>query len=165
VLPIPDAAFRAAIERKGVAVKSNLSGFELGLALVRTRTLGARRARPRRAEPDASDGASSRASLPADLRPLVETLPLPVRALADARRDEADRLPGRGLRRRYLELLRPSCRSLRRRGPDGDGRAVARYLALWMSYEDAVRVADLKTRAARFARIRASARAATVRSS
>jgi indolepyruvate ferredoxin oxidoreductase beta subunit len=35
---------------------------------------------------------------------------------------------------------------------------VARYLALWMSYEDAVRVADLKTRAARFARIRERAR-------
>jgi indolepyruvate ferredoxin oxidoreductase beta subunit len=36
---------------------------------------------------------------------------------------------------------------------------VARYLALWMSYEDAVRVADLKTRSSRFARIRESARA------
>jgi indolepyruvate ferredoxin oxidoreductase beta subunit len=35
---------------------------------------------------------------------------------------------------------------------------VARYLALWMTYEDAIRVADLKTRAARFARIRAEAR-------
>jgi indolepyruvate ferredoxin oxidoreductase beta subunit len=34
-------------------------------------------------------------------------------------------------------------------------RAVARYLALWMTYEDAVRVADLKTRATRFERIRA----------
>ena len=29
----------------------------------------------------------------------------------------------------------------------------ARYLALWMSYEDAVRVADLKTRSARFKRV------------
>jgi indolepyruvate ferredoxin oxidoreductase beta subunit len=36
---------------------------------------------------------------------------------------------------------------------------VGRYLALWMSYEDAVRVAELKTRAARFARIRESVRA------
>jgi indolepyruvate ferredoxin oxidoreductase beta subunit len=36
------------------------------------------------------------------------------------------------------------------------GRSVARYLALWMTYEDAVRVADLKTRASRFERIRAS---------
>ena len=32
---------------------------------------------------------------------------------------------------------------------------LARYLALWMSYEDTVRVADLKVRSARFARVRA----------
>jgi indolepyruvate ferredoxin oxidoreductase beta subunit len=31
---------------------------------------------------------------------------------------------------------------------------VARQLALWMSYEDIIRVADLKTRASRFARVR-----------
>jgi indolepyruvate ferredoxin oxidoreductase beta subunit len=31
---------------------------------------------------------------------------------------------------------------------------VARYLALWMSYEDTIRIADLKTRGARFARVR-----------
>src|SRR5262249_32274510 len=40
----------------------------------------------------------------------------------------------------------------------GDGHCAllsetARYLALWMSYEDAIRVADLKTRDARFVRI------------
>ena len=32
--------------------------------------------------------------------------------------------------------------------------AVGRQLALWMSYEDIIRVADLKTRASRFARVR-----------
>jgi indolepyruvate ferredoxin oxidoreductase beta subunit len=40
---------------------------------------------------------------------------------------------------------------------DGEGRLaaeVARHLALWMAYEDIVRVADLKTRASRFERIR-----------
>jgi indolepyruvate ferredoxin oxidoreductase beta subunit len=31
---------------------------------------------------------------------------------------------------------------------------VARHLALWMAYEDIIRVADLKTRASRFARVR-----------
>lgn len=36
--------------------------------------------------------------------------------------------------------------------------AVARYLALWMSYEDAIRVADLKTRRARLERIAAEVR-------
>jgi indolepyruvate ferredoxin oxidoreductase beta subunit len=37
-------------------------------------------------------------------------------------------------------------------------RETARYLALWMSYEDAIRVADLKVRAARFERVRQEAR-------
>jgi indolepyruvate ferredoxin oxidoreductase beta subunit len=39
---------------------------------------------------------------------------------------------------------------------DGTGallRETARHLALWMSYEDTVRVADLKTRGSRFARV------------
>ncbi|CAB3800492.1 hypothetical protein LMG28614_05191 [Paraburkholderia ultramafica] len=33
-------------------------------------------------------------------------------------------------------------------------RETARHLALWMSYEDTIRVADLKTRGSRFARVR-----------
>lgn len=49
----------------------------------------------------------------------------------------------------YLDRLAP----LRRAGPELQDEA-ARHLALWMSYEDAVRVADLKTRASRFARVR-----------
>jgi indolepyruvate ferredoxin oxidoreductase beta subunit len=35
----------------------------------------------------------------------------------------------------------------------------ARYLALWMSYEDTIRVADLKTRGSRFERVRDEVRA------
>jgi indolepyruvate ferredoxin oxidoreductase beta subunit len=47
----------------------------------------------------------------------------------------------------------------------GDGRftlldETARHLALWMSYEDTVRVADLKIRPSRFARVRTEVRAA-----
>ncbi|HEU4378823.1 MAG TPA: DUF6537 domain-containing protein, partial [Hyphomicrobiaceae bacterium] len=38
-------------------------------------------------------------------------------------------------------------------------RDVARYLALWMSYEDVIRVADLKTRRERLARVRKEVRA------
>jgi indolepyruvate ferredoxin oxidoreductase beta subunit len=43
------------------------------------------------------------------------------------------------------------------RAASGDGsvaREVARYLAVWMSYEDVIRVADLKSRASRFERVR-----------
>jgi indolepyruvate ferredoxin oxidoreductase beta subunit len=45
-----------------------------------------------------------------------------------------------------------------RAAPGGDDppvlTALARHLALWMSYEDTVRVADLKTRGSRFERVR-----------
>jgi indolepyruvate ferredoxin oxidoreductase beta subunit len=50
----------------------------------------------------------------------------------------------------YLERLRPIVDV----GSPELGRIVARHLATWMTYEDAVRVAQLKTRAARFERIR-----------
>jgi indolepyruvate ferredoxin oxidoreductase beta subunit len=50
---------------------------------------------------------------------------------------------------RYLERLRPFT------GGDGElARVVARSLAVWMTYEDAIRVAQYKTRWSRFERIR-----------
>jgi len=54
----------------------------------------------------------------------------------------------------YLDLLTP----LR----DAGGLLVetGRHLALWMTYEDAIRVADLKTRASRFARVAGEVRLA-----
>jgi indolepyruvate ferredoxin oxidoreductase beta subunit len=47
---------------------------------------------------------------------------------------------------------------------NGDGALLnetGRYLALWMSYEDAIRVADLKIRRARFARVKEESHATT----
>src|SRR5436189_3228172 len=54
---------------------------------------------------------------------------------------------------RYLELYRRRLEPFRR----GDAKVaatIARHLATWMTYEDIIRVADLKTRASRFARVR-----------
>jgi indolepyruvate ferredoxin oxidoreductase beta subunit len=50
---------------------------------------------------------------------------------------------------RYLERLRPFVD----RGDPDLARLVARHLAVWMTYEDAIRVAQLKTRPERFERI------------
>jgi indolepyruvate ferredoxin oxidoreductase beta subunit len=60
----------------------------------------------------------------------------------------------------YLDRLLPL---VELDGRHGDGsfrltRETARYLALWMSYEDTIRVADLKTRSARFRRVREEVR-------
>lgn len=139
VLPIEEGLFRKAIERKNVAVKTNLAGFELGLALVR--------------------GVGAPAiPLPADIEAAIERMPA-----------EVGEIVGRGVRRlidyqdveyarEYLERLRPFLPASGATGaPVELARVVARYLALWMSYEDAVRVAELKTRRSRFARIRAEA--------
>jgi indolepyruvate ferredoxin oxidoreductase beta subunit len=145
--PIGADAFREAIRRKDVMVESNLKGFEIGLGLGRPGPVST----PAPAEPAAShDGATDRFA--ADLAGLPEALH-PVVAEALARLvDYQDR----AYADRYLARLAPFVE----RGSDPElGRVMARALAVWMTYEDAIRVAQLKTRASRFERIRRDARA------
>jgi indolepyruvate ferredoxin oxidoreductase beta subunit len=150
-LPLATDAYRKAIERKGVGVKANLAGFELGLAVAGDPAAGGRAAAAVR-EPTPHPAFTGQiATLPEAIRPIV--------ALAVARLvDYQDA----GYARRYLDRLRPFVP-----GPGAPpaavdlARIVARHLATWMSYEDAVRVAQLKTRATRFDRIRAESRAGT----
>ncbi|MCC6658847.1 MAG: hypothetical protein IT512_11740, partial [Rhodocyclaceae bacterium] len=63
----------------------------------------------------------------------------------------------------YLDRVRGVLAVDREAGGEPGGwrltREAARLLALWMSYEDVIRVADLKTRAGRFARVRQEAAA------
>ncbi len=63
----------------------------------------------------------------------------------------------------YLDRLAPVCNAERDAGGGPSGYRVtnetARYLALWMSYEDLIRVADLKSRRSRFDRVRAEVKA------
>jgi indolepyruvate ferredoxin oxidoreductase beta subunit len=145
-LPLRDDAYRDAIRAKGVQVDANLRGFELGLELAQKGAAGARNGTapatslpsPRERTPDDP----RLASLPESVRTIVRQALPRLADYQDARYID-----------RYLALLRPFA--------DGDAEVaahVARYLALWMTYEDAIRVADLKTRAARFQRIRGEAR-------
>jgi indolepyruvate ferredoxin oxidoreductase beta subunit len=142
-LPVTPSAFRKAIESRGVAVAANVAGFEMGLALAEAG--GAARAvtpeaRPVVALPPAF--ASDVAALPAGVRDVVS---LAIPRLVDYQ-DET-------YARRYLERVRPFL------GWPRLAPLVARHLAVWMTYEDAIRVAQAKTRASRFARIRAETRA------
>ena len=64
----------------------------------------------------------------------------------------------------YLDRLDRVVASERLAGGDGSfavSRETARWLALWMAYEDVMRVADLKSRASRYARIRSETAART----
>ena len=157
-LPIAPDAFREAIRRKGIQVEANLRGFDVGWTLGRPRPEGRADAAEGRADagglprPDPkrplrqpASFASDLAGLPADLRPVVGE------GLARLIDYQDERYA-----RRYLDRLAPFA-------GEGTDRPlaliVARHLAVWMSYEDAIRVADLKTRRSRFERIRAEAAA------
>lgn len=142
-LPMAPAHFRSAIRRRGVAVEMNLRGFEAGLAWV-DRGVPAGAEPPRRPfRPPPPELAARVATFPARLQALLGEAVTRLVDYQDVRYAE-----------RYLQRLAPFVAA----GADLDLAAVvARHLAVWMAYEDAIRVADLKTRRSRFARLRAEA--------
>ena len=142
VLPIATASFRAAIERKGVQVEANLKGFEAGYALVHQPAPASPSPTPAPAE---SAFTADVAAYPQALRPTIASAL--ARLIEYQDRSYADR---------YRARLDPIVAA--EHEPYTLSALVARHLAVWMTYEDAIRVADLKTRAARFQRIRAGAR-------
>jgi indolepyruvate ferredoxin oxidoreductase, beta subunit len=141
-LPVPVEAFEAAIRADRKAVETNLRGFAAGLAAARERAPAA-----------ASGGAKARA---AGSESLVD-----LEAHATAFPGATDIIV-EGLRRLtawqdldyarlYLERLRPI--ALAARGDSRLLRETARHLAVRMSYEDVIRVAEEKIAPARIAGI------------
>jgi indolepyruvate ferredoxin oxidoreductase beta subunit len=147
-LPIPAAAFEAAIRADGKAVEANLKGFRAGLVA----------AKPAIAAP-AEDGGDTRdqgrSSSLADLeRAIVAVMPAAARdiVLAGARRLTA--YQDLAYARLYLDRLAP-IRDADERAQAGGRllRETARHLAVRMSYEDVIRVAQAKIDPARMTRI------------
>lgn len=155
-LPFPRALYEKAIRDSGVAVKSNLAGFAAGFerALQTTAVVGIV---PPAGAPTTASGRELdeqvKREFPAHLHGLIVE---GVKRLLDYQDADHARL--------YLERLR-AVRDCDKEVSAGHEyaltAAVARYLALWMSYEDTIRVADLKTRGARFTRFRNEVRAAS----
>ncbi|KAG8148559.1 indolepyruvate oxidoreductase subunit beta family protein [Burkholderia catarinensis] len=154
VLPFSRAQFEATIERGGVGVKPSIKAFDAGFERARQDD-----AAP---PPAASRSAAERA---APRHPAVAAL------VERARRypGDASMLAIEGVRRlidyqdvAYAGLYLDRLDALRATSGGSDARLLAetaRHLALWMSYEDTIRVADLKTRASRFERVRGEVRA------
>ena len=156
VLPFSRAQFEATIERGGVGVKPSLKAFGDGFLRVQ------------RGDGEESPAPQPSAPAPQPRHPAVRALvgrvqrefPAPAHPflLEGVRRLIDYQDPGyAGL---YLDRMG---RLGDLAGKDGGNlldllRETARYLALWMSYEDTARVAALKTRASRFDRVRGEAR-------
>ncbi len=146
-LPIPAESFAAAIRAEGKAAESNLRGFEAGLQAAHAGTPAALRApekRWRETKPSLAQLESRAGFLPEAARHLaVEG----VRRLADYQDLSYAKL--------YLDRLEPIEQADERAGLGGKlAAAVARHLAVRMSFEDLIRVAQVKADPARLARIR-----------
>jgi indolepyruvate ferredoxin oxidoreductase beta subunit len=146
-LPVSAGSYRKAIEAKGVQVAANLRGFEAGCDRAQALEVAGENGRAPSSRGEAGPPAppafaAEVAALPEALRPVVS------RALARLL-DYQDATYAR----RYLDRLRPFAAG----DPELAGQ-VARHLAVWMTYEDAIRVAQLKTRWSRLERIRGEAR-------
>lgn len=151
-LPISEDAFRDAITDSGIAVAANLAGFDAGLALS-----------GEGAESDdvpIAPTRSARESTRDDL--LARARAATPEALAEFLVEGVNRLAEYQdwrYARRYLDHLEAIIAADPTRARDV-ARETARYLALHMSYEDVIRVAQLKIRPERLARIHAEVAAA-----
>ena len=142
-LPIPDSAFETAIREGGKAVDTNLAAFAFGRGHARGELEQAVREHRKRAA--AAQGIEdlierARKSFPAQGLDIVEE---GIRRLVTYQD------------RRYAALFLDRLEGL---NPELV-RDVARHLAVRMSFEDVIRVAQAKTSRERFARVRAEVRA------
>ncbi|MEO8123961.1 MAG: indolepyruvate oxidoreductase subunit beta family protein [Burkholderiales bacterium] len=158
VLPFSREQFEQRIERGGVGVKPSLKAFGAGFELSQLPPLPRTLATSAGAPADKPAPVANHPGVAALLQRVVDEFPAP-----------AHRMLREGVRRvidyqdlaygtMYLDRIRPF---LRHEGGRSDARLtqeLARYLALWMSWEDTIRVADLKTRGSRFERVRKEVR-------
>ncbi len=153
-LPFPRAAFEAAIRRGRVGVDASLTAFAAGFEAARTGETASPSSPPadRGGHPIAS---SLRELLDHAARDFSGEAREVVTAAVERLADYQDAAYARDFLARLVAL-----EEIERRYGDGSGRLLAetaRQLALGMAYEDTIRVADLKIRSSRFARVRAEA--------
>ena len=150
-LPFGRKSFEAAIQGSGIAVAANLKGFAAGFAGESVRAVAA----PSPGlppSPQTRAGRKLQARIEAELPKQAWTLAIEgVRRLLDYQDVVYAEL--------YLDRL-GAVAALDTADMDRMlTRETARHLALWMSYEDTIRVADLKTRRSRIARVHEEVRA------
>ena len=154
-LPFARDDFEAAIRRGGLGVEASLRAFAAAFER-------------------ASGGAMDLPTSPSKLQPRVVTggaahrriaaeLPEPARTNAELGVARCLDFQNGAYANLYLDrLARLAAADAQFGGERFDWRLTreaARYLALWMTYEDVIRVADLKTRGRRLERVRAEVRA------
>jgi indolepyruvate ferredoxin oxidoreductase beta subunit len=161
-LPIGRGACEAAIRDGERGVAASLAAF--AEAFDRARAADAPRPiRDGAAEPLPEAATADPVALPAQLAARIDALPARVADLARVGAAQLIEFQGVRYAHRYVDRVLRIAAAGRVEGAPADAVAceAARCLALWMRYDDAIRVASRKARASRLARIRAEAGAGT----
>ena len=152
-LPFQRKQFEAAIERSGISVGSSVKAFAAGFD-------AATSPEPARVEPIGQEVPKIGPALEALASRITNSFPAASHGVLFAGMTKLADYQDVAYAAAYLDRLEPIRDIEQQRGNKCSTllSETARYLALWMSYEDAIRVADLKTRRTRFERVQADAR-------
>ncbi|MDO8300575.1 indolepyruvate oxidoreductase subunit beta family protein [Lacisediminimonas sp.] len=158
VLPLSRQACEDAIRQSGKSVKASLNGFNAGFDAVAN---GAPQAAV------ATGGVAAAASdkdrpAASSFDSIIESYPEPLRAILRAGVAQLIDYQDADYASLYLDRMHAVHQAGNTHATEAVSeqdridvtRETARYLALWMSYEDVIRVADLKSRAQRLQRVR-----------
>ncbi|WP_333815547.1 indolepyruvate oxidoreductase subunit beta family protein [Tabrizicola sp.] len=148
-LPFPREAFEAAIAKGGKGVGPSLKAFAAGYEAARSGTSQAAAPKPKTG--DAPRGPDRLLAEWAKLTARIDRLPAPVAELARPGLRKVVDFQDLAYGRAYLDRLEQIL--TRDRTPFDLTREAAKHLANAMAYDDIIRVAGEKTRAARMARI------------
>ena len=153
ILPIPPETFERAIKAEGKAVDANLRGFAYGLKAAKGEIV---ELRPRPAAKPATVTATDVLARFRDR--VVRDYPITAQEIVLEGAARCFDYQDADYANLYLDRLDRVWAADRKAGGDGaTTRETGRHLALWMTYEDVIRVAQIKTRAARLDKVRAGA--------
>ena len=158
-LPLPRAACEAAIRSAGKGAETSLRGFALGYAAA----AGEQPVVATAPVPDSETPAPGAKPLaPALQQRLRQSFPTEVQEMLERGAARVADFQDEDYAALYLDRLAPIAKLEQAQAAAGKyelTRETARFLALWMSYEDVIRVADLKSRRSRFERVRTEVQA------
>jgi len=152
-LPFPREAFEQTIRKSGKGVDASVRGFARSCEMV---AQGPAVVTPTASKPRA------KAAMPAEL---AGEFPVATHEMLAAGYSRMLEYQDQDYAQLYVQRLTRILAAERAVDPAGLGNfatssETARYLALWMAFDDIVRVADLKCRASRYKRVRAEVKAA-----
>ena len=155
LLPFAREQYEATILQSGSGADASLRGFALAWEAVR----GIAHANVSREPPVASRIAAPSSPPGAPPHPVDAAFPAATRPFVRLGYDRMLDFQDRAYAELYVHRLRRILASEMLQDADAAHefaltRETARFLALWMAFDDIVRVADLKVRASRFARVR-----------